>query len=121
MTKLVIYEPAMCCSTGVCGPSIDENLMLITSAMEALNSVNDLEAVRYNLSNSPQEFVANKKISDILQEKGAAALPITVIDNEIKKVGEYPSLDEITDYTGIGFVMAGQESGSCGGPGSNCC
>lgn len=69
MAKLTIYEPAMCCSTGLCSPSIDEDLMLITSAMEALNSVNNLEAVRYKQSNSPQEFVANDIVSAILQEK----------------------------------------------------
>ena len=25
MKKMVIYDPAMCCSTGVCGPSVDKN------------------------------------------------------------------------------------------------
>lgn len=122
MNQFTIYEPAMCCSTGVCGPSINENLMLFTSAMEALNSVKDLVAVRYNLSNNPQAFVANEKVSALLQERGASALPITILNNEIKKVGEYPSLDEITAYTGIALVMTGQEKSCCkGDAGSSCC
>ena len=34
MKKLAIYEPALCCSTGVCGPSVDEDLLRITGVMK---------------------------------------------------------------------------------------
>lgn len=121
MKQLTIYEPAMCCNTGVCGPSVDEQLLQVTAAMEALKSVADVAAVRYNLSNAPQEFVTNTKISALLKEKGTASLPITMLDGEIKKVGAYPSLDEITAYTGIRFVAVGQTDSCCGGSGSSCC
>lgn len=122
MTTLEIFEPAMCCSTGVCGPSVNEDLLQITSIVEALNTISDFEAVRYSLSSSPQSFVSNEKVSAILQEKKVEALPITVVDGEVKKVGDYPTLEEITAYTGVRFVMAGEQSGGCcGSADSSCC
>lgn len=120
MNKLEVFEPAMCCSTGVCGPSVDENLLMITSVAQALNSVEGYEAVRYNLSSDPQEFVNNEKVTTILQEELADALPITLVNGEVKKTGAYPTLDEISNYMGLQFVMAGESDGGCCG-GSGCC
>lgn len=120
--KLEVFEPAMCCSTGVCGPSVNEELLQLTSVIEALNTLEGIEAVRYNLSNSPQSFVSNQQVSAILQEQHVEALPITVVDGEVKKVGGYPTLEEITAYTGVRFVMAGEQPGGCcGGADSSCC
>ena len=56
MKKIELFEPAMCCSTGVCGPSVDQNLLMITSAFDALQGVKTIEADRYNLSNNPDVF-----------------------------------------------------------------
>jgi len=39
MNKLEIFELAMCCSTGVCGPSMDEDLLMVTSVVRSLNTV----------------------------------------------------------------------------------
>ena len=68
MNKLELFEPAMCCSTGVCGPSVNEDLLMITSAIQALNTVKGYEAIRYNLSSSPQEFVNNATVTTLLQK-----------------------------------------------------
>ena len=122
MNKLELLEPAMCCNTGVCGPSVNEDLLMMTSAIQALNTVEGYEAIRYNLSSSPQEFVNNATVTTILQEELADALPITLVNGKIKKKGAYPTLDEISTFMGIHFVMAGSADGSCcGGAGSDCC
>lgn len=114
MNKLEVFEPAMCCSTGVCGPSVDENLLLITSVVNTLNTVEGYEAHRYNLTSSPQEFVSNETVSAILQEKYADALPITVMNGEVKKTGAYPTLNEIAEYTGVRLMMTEPTDGGCG-------
>lgn len=101
MKRLFIFEPAMCCSTGVCGPSVDKDLIRVTSVMNELKKVAGIQAVRYNLSNNPNSFVRNSKVSKMLQEKGVEALPITVMDDEIVKIGSYPSNEEIAHYTGV--------------------
>lgn len=122
MNKLELFEPAMCCNTGVCGPSVNEDLLMMTSAIQALNTVEGYEAIRYNLSSSPQEFVNNATVTTILQEELADALPITLVNGEVKKKGACPTLDEISTFMGIQFVMAGSADGSCcGGAGSDCC
>ncbi|MBT2731765.1 arsenite efflux transporter metallochaperone ArsD [Carnobacterium sp. ISL-102] len=121
MTDLTLFEPAMCCSTGVCGPSVNEDLLQITSVMNALDTLEGFQAKRYNLSSSPQAFVENEKMSQFLQEKGVEALPVTLLNGEVVKVGKYPSMEEITAFTGVRFApMDSNDGGSCGS-GSGCC
>ena len=36
MSKMVIYDPAMCCSTGLCGVSIDPELLRIATVINKL-------------------------------------------------------------------------------------
>lgn len=119
MTKLELFEPAMCCSTGVCGPSVDETLLMITSAFEGLSKVSSIEASRHNLTSDPDAFVNNEKILSLMKENGKNSLPVTLVNGEVMKSGTYPSLEEITDYTGVVFVNQEQSSSCCGG--SGCC
>lgn len=119
MTKLELFEPAMCCSTGVCGPSVDENLLMITSVFEGLANVSSVEASRHNLTSDPDSFVNNEKVLSLMKTKGKDTLPVTLLNGEVVKSGEYPTLEEITDYTGVVFVDQKQESSCCGG--SGCC
>ena len=57
MSKLQVFDPAMCCSTGVCGPSVDPALAHFASDLEALKSAG-VVVERFNLasfgSGSPQ-------------------------------------------------------------------
>lgn len=104
MKKLFLYEPAMCCSTGVCGPSVNEDLIRVSSIMNELKKAEGIQAVRYNLSANPNSFVRNIKVTEILQEKGMNSLPITVVNDEVIKIGSYPSNKEIMDYTGLQLI-----------------
>ena len=70
MTNITIFEQAMCCNTGVCGPSIDQDLLRITAVMDALAELEDYEALRYNLSSNPDQFILNKAVSEKLQAEG---------------------------------------------------
>lgn len=121
MTELALFEPAMCCSTGVCGPSVNEDLLQITSVMNALDTLEGFQATRYNLSSNPQSFVENEQITKLLQEKGAEILPITMLNGEVVKIGEYPSMEEITLFTGVRFVPMESTNEGCCGPNSGCC
>ncbi|WP_199902958.1 arsenite efflux transporter metallochaperone ArsD [Trichococcus paludicola] len=121
MTNITIFEPAMCCNTGVCGPSIDQDLLRITAVMDALGGLENYEALRYNLSSNPDQFVLNKAVSEKLQAEGMDALPLTVVDGQIVKTGGYPTNDEITEYIGVRFIEETEDSccgGGCGCGGS---
>jgi len=95
-----IFDPVMCCSTGVCGPTIDLELMRIATV---INSLKDKGIIvrRHGLSNEPQDFIANKVISDLLQKEGAEILPVTLVEGAVAKTKQYPTNEEIEKWLGI--------------------
>ncbi len=101
MPKLEMFEQAMCCETGICGPSFDKNLILIANVFEEFKKSDDVNAHRYNLAQQPQAFVENGTAIDLIHKKGKKILPITIVDGEVKKTGEYPSLEEFSTWSGL--------------------
>lgn len=98
--KLQLFDPAMCCSTGVCGPGVDPELTRIASAIFSLQN-KGYEVERYNLANDPKEFAGNQTVFRFLEEKGADALPVVLLDGEIAMVSEYPSNDQLATWFDI--------------------
>jgi hypothetical protein len=97
MKKIEIFDPAMCCSTGVCGPSIDRELLRIATVINSLKE-KGIVIKRHGLSNEPQDFISNKVISAILQKEGADILPVTLVDGAVAKTKEYPTNDELAKW-----------------------
>lgn len=95
MKKIDIFDPAMCCSTGVCGPSIDPDLMRMAAVINSLKE-KGIIIKRHGLSAEPQDFISNKVISDILQKEGAGILPVTLVDGKVAKTKEYPTNEELS-------------------------
>ncbi|MBC3795724.1 arsenite efflux transporter metallochaperone ArsD [Acetobacterium tundrae] len=127
MSKVEIFEPAMCCSTGVCGPGVDPELLRIATFISELEGMGK-KIVRYNLSSAPEVFVQNIKVNDALINVGMGALPITVVDDEIKKMGDYPANSDLATWAGmtrediIEMIKKSQSSSGCEGcGGGNCC
>lgn len=100
MIKMEIFEPAMCCSTGVCGPSVNPQLLRITTVVNNLKK-KGIIIQRYNLNNNPKEFVANKEINKLIKSNGIEILPITVLEGEIVQTKNYPTNEEIAKYLDI--------------------
>lgn len=97
MKKVEIFDPAMCCSTGVCGPSVDPELTRVASAVYSLEQ-KKFDVIRYNLANDPGAFTDNKEVNQVLHEKGADALPVTLLDNVVMKIGHYPTNEELAEW-----------------------
>jgi hypothetical protein len=94
--KLEIFEPTMCCSTGICGPSVDDKLVRINENIELLKKkYESLEVSRYQPQTHGLKFVTNKEVSKLMKENGGKILPITVLDKKVVKQGAYPSLEEL--------------------------
>lgn len=94
--KIEIFEPTMCCSSGICGPSVDENLVKISENIEILKSeFEGLVVERYQPQTHAMKFMANMEVGRLIRESGQKILPITVIDGKVIKTGEYPALDEL--------------------------
>jgi hypothetical protein len=121
MKKIEIFDPAMCCSTGVCGPSIDPELMRIATVINSLKE-KGIIIMRHGLSNEPQDFVTNKVVSDILQKEGADVLPVTLVDSEVAKTKEYPTNEELSKWLEIEINAEPKKKsgGCCCGP-EGCC
>ncbi|MBM7604294.1 hypothetical protein JOC75_002267 [Metabacillus crassostreae] len=98
--KVEIFDPAMCCSTGVCGPSVDPELTRVASAVYSLGK-KGFNIKRYNLTSEPDAFTNNSEITKILTEKGPDALPVVLVNDEIKKSGTYPTNKELSEWFGV--------------------
>ena len=100
MTNMIIFDPAMCCSTGVCGPSVDKELLRVSTVLNNLKNKGTL-VERYNLTNNPQMFVDNKEINKMLNENGVDVLPVTMVDGVVVKTKSYPTDEEFCNLLGI--------------------
>ncbi|MED4850983.1 arsenite efflux transporter metallochaperone ArsD [Caldifermentibacillus hisashii] len=107
MKKVEIFDPAMCCSTGVCGPSVDPELTRVASAVYSLEK-KGFNVKRYQLTNDPEKFANTHEVNSVLHEKGLDALPIVLVDEQVVKVGKYPTNEE--NQNGEGLVLLGASS-----------
>jgi arsenite methyltransferase len=120
--RLELYEPAMCCQTGVCGPSIDQQLIDVREDLRWVEA-QGAEVSRHNLSSDPDAFVANPKVTGLMAAFGEAALPALVVDGDIAIHGRYPSRQELAELLTVKAepVELPVSSGGCGcGPGESC-
>lgn len=92
--RIKLYDPPMCCPTGLCGPTVDPVLLDINEAIIALKA-DGIVVERYSLNSQPQAFLNNPEILRMVRERQMAALPITVVDGKIAKTGKYPTLQEM--------------------------
>lgn len=96
MTRIQLYEEAMCCSTGVCGPNPDDELVEVSAALDQLeDAFENVEVERANMQHNIDEFLETSEIYDLVQENGPEILPITTVDGEIVAKAEYLSYDEM--------------------------
>ncbi|MGG2015581.1 arsenite efflux transporter metallochaperone ArsD [Bacillus sp. S10(2024)] len=100
MKKIEIFDPAMCCSTGVCGPSVDPELIRISVAVNNLKN-KGIDVTRYNLASEPDAFANNSVISQLLMEKGPEVLPVTLIDGKIVKEKTHLTIEELAQLTNL--------------------
>lgn len=120
MSKIEIFDPAMCCSTGVCGPSVDKELLRVAATINNLTK-KGADIVRHNLTSEPQAFVDNEKVNVLLNSKGVDVLPITCVNGEIVKTNSHLTNAEFVKYSGlpkeaineITFNKDNKEGGCC--------
>ena len=89
-----LFDPPMCCPTGLCGPTLDQTLLDINEMILALQA-EGLTVARYQMTGQPQAFLSNPDVMRLVREQQMAALPITAVRGQVIKVGAYPTLTEI--------------------------
>ncbi len=99
IVKIEIFDPPLCCPTGICGPNVDQTLINVNE-MIALLQNDGIQVERYQMITHPHAFLNNAEVMKLVQEKQMAALPITVISNKVIKSGSYPTTEEINTILG---------------------
>jgi hypothetical protein len=119
MSKIQIFDPALCCSSGVCGTEVDQALVDFSAAMDAVKRAGgDIE--RFNLAQQPLEFAQNAVVKAFLDTTGVDGLPLMLVDGEIALAGRYPSRDELARMAGVNDVANDAAPvGCCSG--KSCC
>ena len=122
MKNLTIYDPAMCCPTGICGADIDQNLVDFAANLDWLKS-EGIEVRRINLSQEPALFAENEQVKTILETSGIEGLPVILAGDEMQSSGQYPDRATLAKMAGV-TVAASVDSttapaGGCCGPSSD--
>jgi hypothetical protein len=111
MTTVLVFDPAMCCSTGVCGPSLDPQLARFAADLEWLSS-QGVTVARFNLSQQPSVFAADTSVKQALEMLGESALPLVKVDGQVKSTGVYPTRETLASWAAVA-----QPKGACCGGG----
>ena len=121
MATLKVFDPPMCCSTGVCGVDVDTRLTQLVADLNYLKE-QGVKVERFNLRDDVQVFTNHP---DFIAEMGAENefLPIFVVDGKIVSREVYPSRDQLSKWVGVASVAApaAKSGGSCCSPSSGCC
>lgn len=89
-----VFDPELCCSTGVCGSAPDPDLIQAEETFSRLRSEGALVR-RYQLSREATAFTENPAVYRALLETGTEALPMTAVDGVVHFVGQYPTYEDI--------------------------
>ena len=79
MPVIEVYDPPMCCPTGICGLNVDPVLVRFAADLKWLQE-QKIEVRRYNLSQQPEKFVES------LAVKQSMALAVKKIGAEIEVI-----------------------------------
>ncbi len=138
--SLKVYDPPMCCSTGVCGTNVSDELVEFAGLLKKA-AARGIDVQRFNLAQEPQAFAENSAVREAMAKLGQDGLPLVFVDDELAISGRYPNRKELEALLGIevgnapenagkntiqgaGVISltgtAASGSGECG-PGGGCC
>jgi len=126
MPEIHVFEPALCCNTGVCGPDVDQALVNFTADLNHLMELG-ANVQRHNLANDPSAFAGSDTVRALLQVAGSDGLPLTLVDGLTVMTGAYPAREQLMRYAGLGAESQGStvpagvaELGLTEKPGGSC-
>jgi len=99
MKSIEVFDPAMCCSTGVCGPNVDPVLPRFAADLSWLSG-RGVNVQRFNLAQQPGAFTEQPPAA-ALRAKGEECLPLVLAEGEIVSEGRYPSRTELAHFAGV--------------------
>ena len=130
MPTIHIYEPALCCDTGVCGVDVDQSLVTVTADVRSLQELG-ADITRHNLASDPTAFTDNETVRSFMHTVGSPGLPLTVVDGVTVATGAYPTQAALRELAGLSapaeasvqhldLGLTEKAAGGCCG-GTGCC
>lgn len=116
MSTVKVFDPPMCCSTGVCGTDPDIALARFAADIQWLQN-QGVAVERYSLSQQPDQFINDAAIMQSLKAGGTAVLPIVMVNDHVVSERQYPSREQIAEALGLlvtASAPALKPSGCCG-------
>lgn len=89
-----LFDPPMCCPTGLCGPALDQTLLDVSEMILTLQ-IEGVKVERYQMTSHPQAYLNNSEVMQLVRDRQMDALPITVVHSRVIKFGAYPLLAEV--------------------------
>jgi hypothetical protein len=123
MKNIQIFDPALCCTSGVCGVDVDQALVSLAADLDWAKQ-QGIVVERFNLAQQPMDFARNATVRAFLERSGAEALPLVLVDGEVALAGRYPNRAELTRWADLPAAAPAlaevAPAGSCCA-GSRCC
>ena len=105
MAQIEIFEPGLCCGTGICGVDVDQALVTVSADLDWLRA-QGAPAARFNLAQEPLAFVDNETARAFVHTVGQEGLPLTLVDGMTALTGRYPSRVELAKWAGVDAAPA---------------
>jgi thiamine pyrophosphate-dependent acetolactate synthase large subunit-like protein len=119
MKSIQIFDPALCCSSGVCGVDVDQTLVTFSADVDWAKK-SGAQINRFNLAQQPSAFAQNAAVKAFLERSGQGALPLILVDGEVALAGRYPNRAELARWAGITLTAEGKAQRACCSGGSCC-
>jgi hypothetical protein len=119
MATVQVFDPPMCCPTGVCGSGVDPALARFSADMEWLRE-HGASVERYNLSQQPGAFAASKAVHAAMSAEGTSCLPMVLVDGEVVSKGVRPNREQLARWAGVGTSTLPTNVEPCDGSSSRC-
>jgi len=127
VVSIRVFEPALCCNTGVCGEDVDQALVDFSADLDYFKQ-QGVDIARHNLANDPTAFVTNPVVTNFLAAAGSEGLPLVLVDDVTVLTGRYPTRAMLARYAGLAaepkllsLAATAPSQGCCGGSSSSCC
>lgn len=120
MKNIQIFDPALCCSSGVCGVDVEQALVSFAADLSWAKE-NGAKIERFNLAQQPIAFAENTLIKGFLERSGQEALPLVLVDGEVALAGRYPQRAELARWAGIGQVSDENKAAESCCSAKSCC
>lgn len=120
MTQFSIFDPALCCSSGVCGTDVDQALVTFAADCQWLKQ-QGITVDRFNLSQQPMAFAENALVRRFLETSGTESLPLILLNGEMILAGRYPNRQELSRWAKIDIAEPAKNITPCCSGKTSCC